>query len=221
MMLALYATSPLDPKGSKPEVVLLHPLCVGPALWGTSGFIREGRRCRGSWQRRRPEPGSERAVCPGCCASDVTVFSVITSRSASSRLLVMPCTSRLRTSCSRSVSPSRRSTACGAGGRGGASELDQEFAGQRGRQGGLSASDGVEQPKELVGGEVLEEIPLCAAFDRFEQVRVFFRRGQHDYFDVRLFGADEPSRSQAVKLGHVQIHEHGSSRLRRPSRNRA
>ena len=87
-------------------------------------------------------------------------------------------------------------------------ELDQEFAGQGGRQRWLAASDALQQPKELVGGKVLEEVPLGAALDRLEQVRVFFRSGQDDHFDVGLLGADEPSRGQAIELGHVQVHEH-------------
>jgi hypothetical protein len=39
-------------------------------------------------------------------------------------------------------------------------------------------------------------------------MRVFFRGGQDDHFDHRLLGADEPRRGQAVKLGHIQVHEH-------------
>jgi NAD(P)-dependent dehydrogenase (short-subunit alcohol dehydrogenase family) len=39
-------------------------------------------------------------------------------------------------------------------------------------------------------------------------VRVFFRAGQDNHLDVRLIGADEPSRGEAVELGHVQVHEY-------------
>jgi hypothetical protein len=70
------------------------------------------------------------------------------------------------------------------------------------------ASDSLQQPKELVGGKILEEVPLGTALDRLEQVGILFRCGQDDDLDVRLLGTDEPSGGQAVKLGHVQIHEH-------------
>jgi hypothetical protein len=39
-------------------------------------------------------------------------------------------------------------------------------------------------------------------------VRVFFGSGQDDHLHVRLIGADEPSRGQAVELRHLQVHEH-------------
>src|SRR5262245_33741238 len=48
---------------------------------------------------------------------------------------------------------------------------------------------------------------LGAALDRFEQIGIVLRSGQHDYLHIRLVGADEASCVESAEDGHVQVHQ--------------
>src|ERR1700687_4117000 len=120
----------------------------------------------------------------------------------------MPCTSRSSTSCSRSVSAAYPSTAGGVGAaEGGRANSPRSLRASAGVRAGSPRATPSSSRKSSSEARFLKRYPwgpLLIASNR----REFFRGGQDDYFDIRLLRADESRRGQAVKLGHVQVHEY-------------
>jgi len=72
---------------------------------------------------------------------------------------------------------------------------------------------------ELLGAQVLQQVPVGPEADGVEHMVVSLGHGEHDDLDGRQLLADEPDRFNPVHHRHLDVHQHKVELLRFQRRN--